>query len=85
MELDRKERWERIERSSCNKYYGFIKGSGIPEYLKKEWGKIGGKGRCNLDWRTEQEGTGIGKRKRKNVGYVEGKRIWVCELRLEEG
>lgn len=38
----RKERWERIRNSKFNKWYKEVKGEGIPEYLKKGWGKIGG-------------------------------------------
>lgn len=33
----REERWERIRGARYNKWYGRIKGEGIPGYLKKEW------------------------------------------------
>lgn len=32
-----KERWERIRESRFNKWYGGVKGKGVPEYLKKGW------------------------------------------------
>lgn len=41
-EEQRKERWERIRNSKFNKWYKEVKGEGIPKYLKKGWGKIGG-------------------------------------------
>lgn len=41
-EEQRKERWERIRNSKFNKLYKEVKGEGIPKYLKKGWGKIGG-------------------------------------------
>lgn len=33
--LQREERWRRIGVSRYNKWHGRVKGSGIPEYLKK--------------------------------------------------
>lgn len=38
-ELQRRERWERIRESRYNKWYGEVKGEGIPGYLKKGWGE----------------------------------------------
>ncbi|KAL6416732.1 hypothetical protein ACFW04_013190 [Cataglyphis niger] len=38
-EMDEKERWERIEESRYNSLYREIKGSGIPEYLRRDWGE----------------------------------------------
>jgi len=43
-EVQRAERWERIRESRYNKWYKEIKGEGIPEYLKKGWGKADGAG-----------------------------------------
>ena len=36
-EKQKKMRWEKIENAKYNKWYGRIKGEGIPEYLKKGW------------------------------------------------
>lgn len=33
----REERWERIRGAKYNKWYGRVKGDGIPNYLKKGW------------------------------------------------
>lgn len=33
----RKERRERISGSKYNKWYGRVKGEGVPDYLKKNW------------------------------------------------
>lgn len=41
-EKDWRERWEKIKESKFNKWYKEVKGKGIPEYLKKSWGKVGG-------------------------------------------
>ncbi|XP_071581079.1 uncharacterized protein [Temnothorax nylanderi] len=38
-ETQRKERWEKIEKSDYNRWYKVIKGEGIPGYLKKGWGE----------------------------------------------
>jgi len=38
-ERQREERWERISNAKFNKWYGWIKGEGIPEYLKRVGGK----------------------------------------------
>jgi len=35
--LQREERWERIRESKYNRWYGRVKGEGIPGYLKKGW------------------------------------------------
>lgn len=35
--LQREERWRRIGTSRYNKWYGRMKGNGIPGYLKKGW------------------------------------------------
>lgn len=35
--IQRKERWGRMRGSTFNKWYGKIKGKGLPNYLKKEW------------------------------------------------
>lgn len=37
--LQRKERWEKINESTYNKWYEMIKNEGIPGYLKKNWGE----------------------------------------------
>lgn len=37
-EIQRKERWEKIEDSRYSRWYGKIKGKGTPKYLKKDWG-----------------------------------------------
>lgn len=38
-ERQRKERWERIREAKFNKWYGRVKGKGVPGYLKKGWGE----------------------------------------------
>jgi len=38
-EKQRKERWGKIRESRYSKWYGKVKGKGIPEYLKKDWGE----------------------------------------------
>lgn len=45
-ELDRRERWDKIGES--NKWYDWIKGEGMPGYLKKGWGRVNGRGWLNL-------------------------------------
>lgn len=35
-----RERWKRIRGSRFCKWYGKVKGKGILEYLKKEWGEM---------------------------------------------
>lgn len=37
-ELQRRERWERINQSKYNRWYREVKGEGIPGYLKKGMG-----------------------------------------------
>ena len=32
------ERWERIRDSKYNRWYGVVKGVGVPGYLKRGWG-----------------------------------------------
>lgn len=32
-------RWEKIGKLKYNKWYGRVKGTAIPEYLKREWEK----------------------------------------------
>lgn len=39
-ERQREERWKRIRESIFNKWYKEVKEMGIPEYLKKGWGKV---------------------------------------------
>src|SRR5580765_4268653 len=65
IEIDREERWERIENSSYNVHYKGIKGRGIPGYLKKGWGesrwqrvakfRLGNGMRGNSYWKSEEE------------------------------
>jgi len=38
-EVQRRERWEKIEDSRYNKWYKGVKGGGVPGYLKKGWGE----------------------------------------------
>ena len=33
------ERWRRIGEGKYNKWYGRVKGTGVPGYLKKGWGE----------------------------------------------
>ena len=40
----RAERWGRIRESKGNRWYRVVKGEGIPEYLQKGWGRVGGGG-----------------------------------------
>ncbi|EZA62829.1 hypothetical protein X777_01859 [Ooceraea biroi] len=43
-EIGRRERWQKIKESKYNVWYKYIKGEGIPRYMKKGWGKTDGKG-----------------------------------------
>ncbi|KYN21992.1 hypothetical protein ALC57_05622 [Trachymyrmex cornetzi] len=38
-ELQRLERWEKIRVTRYNRWYGWVKGKGVPEYLRKGWGE----------------------------------------------
>lgn len=49
-EMDRKERLNKIRESKYNRWYGRIKGKGMPSYLKK---RKDGKEWQNLDWGME--------------------------------
>lgn len=49
-ERERKERWEAIRSSRYSKWYGRVKGEGIPGYLRKGWGKVDGKGWQDSGW-----------------------------------
>ncbi|EFN81594.1 hypothetical protein EAI_06289 [Harpegnathos saltator] len=40
-ELQREERWRKIRESKYNKWYKYVKGVGIPEYLPEEYRKKG--------------------------------------------
>ncbi|EFN86234.1 hypothetical protein EAI_01473 [Harpegnathos saltator] len=46
-ELLREERWRKIRESKYNKWYKFVKGEAIPEYLEKGWVE----GRWRRVWR----------------------------------
>lgn len=35
IEMDRRERWEKIGMSKFNRWYGWIKGEEVPGYLEK--------------------------------------------------
>lgn len=35
--IQREERWERIRESMFNRWYGMVKGEGLPDYLKEGW------------------------------------------------
>ena len=48
--VQRGERWERIRGSKYNRWYGEVKGEGVPEYLRKGWGKVDGGGWRRLGW-----------------------------------
>lgn len=72
-ERQREERWENIERLRYNRWYGLVKGTGIPEYLKKVWGES--RGRRIAKCRLENE------MKEKRYWEEEGKR----ECRMCEG
>ena len=37
--LQEEERWRRIGETKYNKWYGRVKGPGVPGYLKKGWGE----------------------------------------------
>jgi len=49
-ERQKEERWERIRKARFSKWYGWVKGEGIPEYLEKGWGENRWKrvARCRL-------------------------------------
>jgi len=65
-EAQRAETWERIRESRYNKWYKEVKGEGIPEYLKKEWGesrwsriarfRLGNEMREGRYWEEEEKG-----------------------------
>jgi len=38
-EMQKEERWDRIRKARYNKWYGMVKGEGIPAYLEKGWGE----------------------------------------------
>ena len=48
--MQEEERWEKIGESKYNRWYGRVKGPGVPGYLKKGWGRVDGKGWLSLDW-----------------------------------
>ncbi|XP_077280504.1 uncharacterized protein LOC143907534 [Temnothorax americanus] len=48
--MQREERWKEIGEAKFNKWYGMIKGEGIPEYLKKTGEKIGGRKWLDTGW-----------------------------------
>ncbi|EZA53803.1 hypothetical protein X777_06867 [Ooceraea biroi] len=64
-EIGKEERWKRIRESNYNKWYKWIKGDGIPEYLKKGWGesrcrrlarfRLGNEMRAGQYWKEEEE------------------------------
>ncbi|KYN10179.1 hypothetical protein ALC57_17696, partial [Trachymyrmex cornetzi] len=37
--VQKEERWEKIRESRFNRWYGWVKGKGVPVYLGKGWGK----------------------------------------------
>ncbi|EZA51982.1 hypothetical protein X777_09441 [Ooceraea biroi] len=37
--IQREQRWKKIRELRYNKWYGWVKGEGIPGYLKKGWGE----------------------------------------------
>lgn len=45
-----RERWKRIREMGYNGWYKRVKGGGIPSYLKKGWGEVGGKEWRGLGW-----------------------------------
>lgn len=46
------DKWKKIRESKYNRWYGVIKGEGVPGYLKKGGGKIGGEGWQDTGWGT---------------------------------
>lgn len=42
LEKQRKERWGKINESRYNRWYRMVRRTGIPDYLKKDWGVGGG-------------------------------------------
>ncbi|XP_025993782.2 uncharacterized protein LOC113004505 [Solenopsis invicta] len=64
-EMQERERWERIRSSRYNRWYGEVKGKGLPEYLKKGWGesrwrrvarfRLGNEIRERMYWGGEEE------------------------------
>lgn len=38
-EKQKEERWEKIRDSRYNRWYKVIKGEGVPEYLRRDWGE----------------------------------------------
>jgi len=38
-EMQKEEKWERIRKARYNKWYGLVKGEGVPAYLEKGWGE----------------------------------------------
>lgn len=38
-EMQERERWEKIGGSRYNRWYGMVKGKGVPGYLEEGWGE----------------------------------------------
>lgn len=72
-EIEKKERWERIENSRYNNLYKWIKDKGIPGYLKKGWneGRWQRVAKFRLGSRMRESWYYKKTRRRRNVGFVE--------------
>ena len=73
--MQQEERWERIGDSGYNRWYGRIKGEGLPGYLKKGGAESRRRRVARFRLGNEMRGVGTGKIERRgDVGYVEGER-----------
>lgn len=59
MELQKEDRWKRIRESKYNKWYGWVKEEGMPDYMKKEWGKSRWKREARYRLRNEMRDGGL--------------------------
>lgn len=72
-DMDRSERWENIgEAKYNNRWYGRIKGEGVPSYLKKSWGKARWQMVARYELGNEIKKDGIARRRRReSIGCVD--------------
>ncbi|EZA48933.1 hypothetical protein X777_12963, partial [Ooceraea biroi] len=73
--VQREQRWKKIRESRYNKWYGWVKGDGIPGYLKKGWEEKRWQRVARFRLGNGMREGDIGRRRgRESVGYVEGVR-----------
>ena len=79
--LEEVERWERIRDSRYNRWYGMVKGVGVPGYMKRGWGesrwirvatfRLGNEMRGGRYWEEEEEEEERRRRRRRRIGNAE--------------